>query len=121
MMSDNTGNAGVMETPEREAFYERIGRKNLAPLWTSLNNLITREPRSKCVPASWRFGDVRAAMMEAGGIISAKEAERRVLVLENPGLPGESKIQPICMLACNWSFPARLRLRTVTRKQPCAL
>ena len=30
--------------------------------------------------------------MEAGGLITAKEAERRVLVLENPGLRGQSKI-----------------------------
>jgi len=31
-------------------------------------------------------------MLEAGGLITAKEAERRVLVLENPGLRGQSKI-----------------------------
>jgi gentisate 1,2-dioxygenase len=31
-------------------------------------------------------------MLEAGTLISAKEAERRVLVLENPGLRGQSKI-----------------------------
>jgi len=30
--------------------------------------------------------------MEAGQLISAREAERRVLVLENPGLPGASSI-----------------------------
>src|SRR5579859_4221517 len=92
MMTDNSDKVGVMETPEREAFYQRIGQKNLAPLWTSLNDLITPEPRSKCVPAHWRFADVRAAMMEAGEIITAKEAERRVLVLENPGLRGQSKV-----------------------------
>jgi len=31
-------------------------------------------------------------MVEAGGLITAKEAERRVLVLENPGLRGQSRI-----------------------------
>src|SRR5258705_10578194 len=31
-------------------------------------------------------------MTEAGKLITAKEAERRVLVLENPGLRGQSKI-----------------------------
>jgi gentisate 1,2-dioxygenase len=30
--------------------------------------------------------------MEAGGLITAKEAERRVLVLENPGLKGQSRV-----------------------------
>ena len=38
------------------------------------------------------FADIRAAMIEAGGLITAKEAERRVLILENPGLRGQSKI-----------------------------
>lgn len=32
--------------------------------------------------------------MEAGHLITAKEAERRVLILENPGLPGLSAITP---------------------------
>ena len=31
-------------------------------------------------------------MLEAGELITAKEAERRVLILENPGLRGQSKI-----------------------------
>jgi gentisate 1,2-dioxygenase len=31
-------------------------------------------------------------MTEAGKLITAKEAERRVLVLENPGLRGQSKV-----------------------------
>lgn len=80
------------DTPERRAFYERISRQNMTPLWTSLANLVTPEPRSACVPAAWRFDEIRAAMMEAGGLITAKEAERRVLILENPGLRGQSRI-----------------------------
>ena len=31
-------------------------------------------------------------MLEAGDVISAEEAERRVLVLENPALRGQSRI-----------------------------
>ncbi len=82
----------AVETPERRAFYNKIDAKNLAPLWLSLANLVTPEPRSGCQPASWRFADIRDAMVEAGGLITAKEAERRVMVLENPGLRGQSKI-----------------------------
>jgi gentisate 1,2-dioxygenase len=80
------------ETPERLAFYERIGQKHLAPLWTSLAKLVTPEPVSGCQPAAWSFAEIRAAMIEAGALITAKEAERRVLILENPGLRGQSKI-----------------------------
>ena len=91
-MSAETATAHATDTPARQAFYDRISTQNLAPLWTSMANLITPEPRSPCQPASWRFADIRAAMIEAGGLITAKEAERRVLVLENPGLRGQSKI-----------------------------
>jgi len=84
--------AHATDTPERQAFYDRISGQNLTPLWTSLANLVTPEPRSPCQPASWRFADIRAAMVEAGSLITAKEAERRVLVLENPGLRGQSRI-----------------------------
>ena len=80
------------DTPERRAFYEKISQQNLTPLWLSLADLVTPEPRSLCRPASWRFDDIRAAMLEAGALITAREAERRVLILENPGLRGQSKI-----------------------------
>ncbi len=80
------------ETPERRDFYDRIDAQNMAPLWSSLANLVTPEPRSACRPAAWRFEAIRAAMLEAGALITAKEAERRVLVLENPGLRGQSKV-----------------------------
>ncbi len=91
-MPADTIMAPAADTPERRAFYDRISQQNLTPLWTSLANLVTPEPRSPCQPASWRFDDIRSAMMEAGSLITAKEAERRVLVLENPGLRGQSKI-----------------------------
>jgi gentisate 1,2-dioxygenase len=80
------------ETPERQAFYDRIGRQNMTPLWLSLSKLVTHEPESACRPVSWSFDDIRAAMLEAGSLITAKGAERRVLILENPGLRGQSKI-----------------------------
>src|SRR6202012_1422699 len=76
----------------RQAFYDRIGRQNMTPLWLSLSKLVTHEPQSACQPISWAFDDIRAAMIEAGSLITAKEAERRVLILENPGLRGQSKI-----------------------------
>jgi gentisate 1,2-dioxygenase len=82
----------VQSTPEREAFYRKIDGENLSALWTVVRDLITPEPKSACRPYLWRFDAIRAYMMEAGKLISAKEAERRVLVLENPGLRGQSKV-----------------------------
>ena len=79
-------------TPEREAFYRKIDGENLTALWTVMSDLITPEPRSGCRPHLWKFDVIRDYMTEAGRLITAKEAERRVLILENPGLRGQSKI-----------------------------
>jgi gentisate 1,2-dioxygenase len=79
-------------TPEREAFYKKIDGENLTALWTVMSDLITVEPKSACRPHLWKFAAVRDYMTEAGRLITAKEAERRVLILENPGLRGQSKI-----------------------------
>jgi gentisate 1,2-dioxygenase len=40
----------------------------------------------------WSYAALRPMLMEAGRLISAREAARRVLILENPGLPGASRI-----------------------------
>ncbi|HLL26231.1 MAG TPA: gentisate 1,2-dioxygenase [Xanthobacteraceae bacterium] len=82
----------VQSTPEREAFYKKIDGENLSALWTVMRDLITPEPKSACRPHLWRFDALRAYMLEAGRLITAKEAERRVLVLENPGLRGQAKV-----------------------------
>ncbi|QPF92382.1 gentisate 1,2-dioxygenase [Bradyrhizobium commune] len=82
----------VTKTPEREAFYRKIDGENLTALWTVMSDLITPEPKSACRPHLWKFDTIRDYMTEAGRLITAKEAERRVLVLENPGLRGQSKI-----------------------------
>src|SRR5437899_12003950 len=76
------------QTDERKAFYERIDKHSLTPLWEALANLVPPHPAPACVPAFWRYREVRPYRMEAGRLISAREAERRVLVLENPGLRG---------------------------------
>jgi gentisate 1,2-dioxygenase len=80
------------QTPERNAYYTKIGESNLAPLWEVLRGLIVKEPRSVAQPVLWRYDEIRPYIMQAGKLITAKEAERRVLVLENPGLRGKSQI-----------------------------
>ncbi|MDB5850955.1 MAG: gtdA, partial [Rhodoferax sp.] len=76
----------------RRDYYRRIKPLNLAPLWEELHALVPREPNSPCVPALWRYADIRPLLMESAELITAEEAVRRVLVLENPALPGRSSI-----------------------------
>ncbi len=75
----------------RQEFYDRLAEKDMAPLWAVLKGLLPNEPRSKARPHRWRYDDVRPLMMEAGALLTAEEAERRVLVLENPALKGMSR------------------------------
>jgi gentisate 1,2-dioxygenase len=76
----------------REAYYDKISKYDMAPLWEVLKNVVTKEPKTKCKPAIWKFKDVQRLMGEAGDVITAEEAERRVLVLENPNLRGQTRI-----------------------------
>ncbi|HEV8549825.1 MAG TPA: gentisate 1,2-dioxygenase [Polyangiaceae bacterium] len=78
--------------PERAEFYRRLEREHLAPLWEVLAKLVPREPASPCHPALWPYATLRPLLLEAGRLITAQQAERRVLVLENPGLRGNSCI-----------------------------
>jgi gentisate 1,2-dioxygenase len=84
--------AAAARSPEREAFYQEIGAANLAPLWERLHGLVTAEPVTPCRPAIWHYDEVRPHLMRSGGLISAQEATRRVLILENPGLKGQTSI-----------------------------
>jgi gentisate 1,2-dioxygenase len=76
----------------RQAYYDKIAKFNLAPLWEVLKGVVTPEPKTQMVPKVWSFDEIEKLMIEAGDVISAEEAERRVLVLENPGEPGKSRI-----------------------------
>ena len=75
----------------RQAYYERIAKHDMAPLWKVMKSVVTKEPVTRCVPVVWHYDDVKSLVMESGGLITAEEANRRVLVLENPAMHGESK------------------------------
>ncbi|HEY9063418.1 MAG TPA: gentisate 1,2-dioxygenase [Burkholderiaceae bacterium] len=76
----------------RSAYYDRIATKSMTPLWEVLHALVPPQPRSPVHAALWRYAELREQVLEAGRLITAEEAERRVLILENPGLRGQSCI-----------------------------
>lgn len=90
MTEDDTGRPA--NQAEREAFYQAIEPENLAALWSVMGEIITPRPKSGCEPCLWSYALVRERLLEAAGLITAKEAERRVLVLENPGMRGQSRV-----------------------------
>lgn len=83
---------GLDTSAQRVEYYDRISKDNLTPLWEVLGSLVPHEPNSPARAALWRYRGLRDQVLEAGRLISAEEAERRVLILENPGLRGNSSI-----------------------------
>lgn len=67
---------------ELKAYFADLAAQNLWPLWT-LNQ--SREPKSKATPYIWHWRDLRPLAMRAAELVGTKEAERRALVLSNPG------------------------------------
>jgi gentisate 1,2-dioxygenase len=79
-------------TDEFREFYKRLEKKNAAPLWESLAELVPVVPRPRAVPTIWQYDEIRPFVIESGKLITAKDAERRVIILENPGVRGTSQI-----------------------------
>jgi gentisate 1,2-dioxygenase len=78
--------------PDRDQLYKDMSPHNLTPLWEVLHALVPPQPTTPCVPALWKYEEVRPFLMRAGAAITANEAIRRVLILENPALRGNSSI-----------------------------
>jgi len=75
--------------PDRAAFSRELEALDMRPLWERVMRL---KPGTAAVPAIWRWKDVAPHLARAGELITAKEAERRVLMLENPALRGSTFI-----------------------------
>jgi gentisate 1,2-dioxygenase len=85
-------NAALPTKQIREQLYRDMDPHNLTPLWEVLHALVPPKPNTPCVPALWKYDEVRPFLMRAGEAITAEEAVRRVLILENPKLRGQSAI-----------------------------
>ncbi len=87
---------GIVNDPKArlQALYAEMRPHSLFPLWEVLSALVTPTPRSAARPHRWPYAPARDYLLRAGDLISAEQAERRVLILENPGLPGTSAIVP---------------------------
>ena len=73
-----------------EALYEELGRIDVTPGWIDREvPILWKEPRSKFVPAQWRYLEAKAGMNSAGRLIDVQLAERRNLVMRNP-VPGNN-------------------------------
>ncbi len=76
---------GTIDEIPRE-YLDELAAHNLLPLWPSLRNLLPFEaPTRKARPAIWHYDKIRPLVIRAGEITPIEKAERRVLILANPG------------------------------------
>jgi len=83
--------SAVVANSDRARVSKEIAALNMKPLWERVMRL---KPGTAAVPAIWRWEDVRPLLARACELITAKEAERRVLMLENPALAGTTFVTP---------------------------
>lgn len=101
------------------ALYARMAPENLFPLWEKLAALVLPQPDSPAKVHKWTYAKARDFLMRAGDLISATQAERRVLILENPGLPGQSGITPSLYAGLQLILPGEVA--PAHRHTQCAL
>lgn len=101
------------------ALYDEMAPSYLTPLWESLADLVRPFPRSAAHVHRWNYDEARNYLMRAGDLISAEKAERRVLILENPGLPGQSAITPSLYAGLQLILPGEIA--PCHRHSQCAL
>jgi gentisate 1,2-dioxygenase len=81
----------VQRDPQFE-FHRRLSEEDLAALWVARRGVDLSRPRSDAKPKVWAYDSVRPRIMEAGSLVTAEDAFRRVIVLENPAYGGEMRV-----------------------------
>ena len=72
------------QSKETEAYLSSLPSNDVAPLWTVMSAMVPPAPNPKTTVAAWKYKDIRPLLLEAGRLVAADEAERRVLMLVNP-------------------------------------
>jgi gentisate 1,2-dioxygenase len=76
---------GTLDELPRD-YVAELSRANLVPLWPSMRALLPPQaPRTATLPAHWQWTAIRPLLLRAGELTPMEKAERRVLVLANPG------------------------------------
>lgn len=90
-----------------QAYREALTAQNLVPLWPSLRAVLPPHVASRNTrPIHWAYAALRPLLMQAGELTPMEKAERRVLVLANPGHGLENmKVSPAIYLGMQLLLP----------------
>jgi gentisate 1,2-dioxygenase len=68
-------------------YLDQVTAQNAQPLWPSIRDILPYgRPINRTVPHIWRYRELRPLLIRAGELTPIEKAERRVLMLANPGL-----------------------------------
>ena len=69
-----------------QGYRDELRQLNLVPLWPSLRAVLPpRVPTRQTQPTHWAYSTLKPLLLQAGELTPIEKAERRVLVLANPG------------------------------------
>jgi gentisate 1,2-dioxygenase len=86
-ITDNTHSEDItMSETAPTDHYQAIDELGASPLWQYYGELFLPEPRQRAVPHLWSYRALRPHMLHFADTLSMQEAERRVLMLVNPGM-----------------------------------
>ncbi len=69
-----------------QSYRDELTALNLVPLWPSLRGVLPPNvPTRKTAPTHWPYASLKPLLLQAGELTPIEKAERRVLVLANPG------------------------------------
>lgn len=74
----------IKDKPVPAGYFDALTSLSLSPGWAKKKPQMWPRPRSKYVPAVWRYADARAALDQACDFVSPEFAERRNLIMVNP-------------------------------------
>jgi len=103
-------------------YRQALAAQNLVPLWPSLRAVLPPgKPAPRTRPTHWSYATLRPLLQQAGELTPIEKAERRVLVLANPG-HGLEKMQASSSiyLGMQLLLPGEWRRRIGTRPTRCA-
>ena len=111
-----------MNNNDRDSRYQALAdaaaAQGLAPLWTIYHDVMSCEPEPACAPSIWKYSVIRPLLARAGEEISIADAERRVLLLHNPGLGGPFATH---MVGCGFQLLLPGEVESSHRHTPTAL
>ncbi len=79
---------GTLEELSQE-YRDQLTTQAAMPLWPAMRDILPYgQPIRRTLPHLWRYRELRPLLLQAGELTPIEKAERRVLMLANPGLEG---------------------------------